>query len=92
MLWRISGEPGRWLEWDAGQWTADTDTDADLTAWEGQPVALAVAGPNYQPTSRTDPVWTFLAARQSIPGPHTITGTPPTLPPVPSQDQAGIVH
>lgn len=92
-LWKISGATGRWLEFGAGQWTADPATDAEVTGWQLEQAAMPVAfgGPEHQATGRNDPVWLFLAARKCIPGPHTVTGTPPALPAVPTAGE-GDVH
>jgi len=82
VTWRVEGRDGRWAALgENGQLDCDDATFADLTAFEGRAVPITPTGPAYAPLSATDPVWQYLVVLHVVPGPLTITGDPPSVPP-----------
>lgn len=87
MSWRVQGQGGRFVaQDDKGALTADAETEVDGMAFAGRPVPITPTGPTYTPTGDDDPVWWFLLALHQLPGKHTITGTPPPVPPAAAGD------
>ncbi|XTZ13923.1 hypothetical protein ACQSSU_20715 [Micromonospora echinospora] len=82
MTWRVDGADGRWLALgEGGQMDGDDATFVEVLGAAGQPVLVTPTGPSYAPQSDTDPVWQYLMALHVVPGPLTITGNPPAVPP-----------
>jgi hypothetical protein len=69
--------------------SADPTTTIDVLPFAGRPVPVTPTGPAYQPTSPDDEVGLYLLALHMIPGPHTITGTPPQVPDLDTEVPAG---
>lgn len=86
MGWRVEGGGRRYVEVTADGVDADLETLDTLTSWRGRPVPYGHPGEAYEPTEAADPVWVYLAALQAIPGPHTVTGSPPRMPSPPAAD------
>ncbi|MDH6625718.1 hypothetical protein M2271_003529 [Streptomyces sp. LBL] len=84
MSWRVESrtEPGRWVEYDGTQWTADPDTQSLLLIVRNDPQPLTPVGPVYTPTGPNDNVALFLAATGIVPTP-SVSGSPPAVPKVP---------
>ncbi len=78
-MWRLQCD-GRWVEGNGSVWDADPETAQDLRGIAGQPVPLATMAELYRPTSLTDPVWLYLAARDLLGPDAVLTGRPPQTP------------
>lgn len=93
-MWRIEGSDGRWLDFRGGRWDADTTTGAEVTGWlvDQVPAPMTPLGPQYDATGSNDQTWLYLAGRHLIPGPLTVTGTPPPVPVPPVAAGAAVVH
>jgi hypothetical protein len=84
VTWRVEGTDGRWAALGENGLDCDDRTFVDLAGQVGRPVPVTPTGPSYTPLSDSDPVWQYLMALHVIPGPWTITGTPPPVPVAPS--------
>lgn len=81
MTWRVASADGsRWVQYDGDDWTADPDATLYIQQAAGQRMPVVPLGETYASTSDGDPLWLYLAARQAVPTPHTVTGDPPRLP------------
>lgn len=81
--WKVSstGEDGRFVAWDDGDWTADDASAQVIREITGQPVMIAPHGSPYKASGPHDETWLFLAARTTVlPWPVTVEGTPPPVP------------
>lgn len=92
-MWRVESQddPTRYAGWGEGGIEADPATLADLADLVDGPyqVALTVTGPFADVTSMEDELGVYLFAVQAvIPGPFTITGTPPAGPPADVPEEA----
>jgi hypothetical protein len=89
--WRVQGEDGTYVEMTDSGVQADKATQARLDEMAGLPVPSAFPAV-YTAKSKTDPVWVFLAALDSIPAPRTITGTAPDVPVAVKDDDLSVVY
>lgn len=87
VMWRISSADGaRYVQAPGAGgalWEADPETAETIDRHAGEPVDTAPMAGVYDPPSTEDPVGLFLLARTAVPRPHTVTGTPPQVPPPP---------
>lgn len=83
-MWKISGSTGQWMSGDNGTWTADAATSALVRPFIGEPVLITPTGPAYTPKGTKDEVGHYLLALSLVPGPYTVTGTPPVVPAAPA--------
>ena len=89
--WKVAGPGGRFLQVnEKGTWTADRITHQECVEQAGRPVPMTPTGPLYMPTGLLDEAWLYLQALRIIPGPVTVTGTPPDLPRVTANP--GAIH
>lgn len=78
--WAVTGPGGGHFTYEAGKWTADPDTARYVRELAGLPVLMTPTGPAYTPAGPDDPTGLYLLALAIVPGPLTITGTPPPTP------------